>query len=108
MRGLTASEKRVDKIVDAIRQLISGRGNNCSLVTLTANSATTTFVKSGVSLTDGVFLFPKTANAATEFGAGTLRAEVTAVSDGKGTIQITHANNAQTDRTFWLLNKEVT
>ena len=47
----------------------------------------------------GGVLFPKTAHAAAEFAAG--GCYVSAV--GKQTFTVTHANNAQADRTFFYL-----
>ena len=43
-----------------------------------------------------VFLFPKTAHAAAELAAGGCYVSAVAA----GTFTLTHANNAQTDRTF--------
>lgn len=70
------------------------RGNlNCvGEVTLTANTTTTTVTNRNVGANQKVFLFPTTANAAAE------SAYVSEVR--KGQFTVTHANNAQTDRTF--------
>ena len=68
----------------------------CTLsVTLTANVATTTVIDSRISIMTAPLLVPVTANAAAEIGNGTLY-----VTPTKGQCVITHANNAQTDRTF--------
>jgi hypothetical protein len=78
----------------AIRQLIEGRGNYVGTVTLTANATTTTISKSTIN-ENAVFIpFAQTANAAAALA--TTYAAVT-----KGTVTITHANNAQTDRSFF-------
>jgi ABC-type amino acid transport substrate-binding protein len=78
-----------------INQLIDGRSNAVGTVTLTAGTTTTTVAKDIFNGDAEPFLFPQTANAATELGNGTIRAIVTA-----GLLTITHANNGQTDRTF--------
>lgn len=82
----------------AINQLIRGRSNAAGEVTLTAGAASTTIAGPNINEHAGVWLFPKTANAAAELGAGTCHAVVAA-----GQVAITHANNAQTDRTFYYL-----
>ena len=78
----------------AIRQLIEGRGNYVGTVTLTPSATTTTIAKSTINENAGYWLEPKTANAAaarsTTYGVIT-----------KGLLTLTHANNAQTDRTFY-------
>ena len=85
-------------MVHAINQLIRGRGNNVDSVTLTANDTTTT-VTPDVRIMNSaakILLTPTTANAAAEQGNGTMYvSEVT-----RTTFTITHANNAQADRTF--------
>lgn len=79
-----------------IRQLQVGKIRSFGEVTLDDNSATTTLSDRNIHATSAVILFPTTANAATEFGAGTLH--ISARTDESATI--THVNNAQTDRTF--------
>ena len=84
------------QITTAIRQLMQGRSNSTGSVTLTASTTTTTVTN--VTLNSGgvPVLVPLTANAAAEQGAGTLY-----VSDiSAGSFTLTHANNAQTDRTY--------
>jgi hypothetical protein len=79
----------VRRLADAIRELADGRSNGFGSVTLADGTATTG--------TDTVVTFmPTTANAAAEVGAGGMY--VGTVTNGSFTI--THANNAQTDRTF--------
>jgi hypothetical protein len=58
--------------------------------------ATTTVTAVNCGAGSVVLLVPKTANAAAELGNGT--AYISAVANGSFTI--THANNAQVDRTF--------
>jgi hypothetical protein len=86
-------------LVQSIRDLFAGRSNAVGTVTLTANAASTTVAALNVGASSRVFLSPTTANASAEFGNGTIR--ISAVTSGGFTI--THANNAQNDRTlYWL------
>lgn len=66
--------------------------------TLTANAATSTLTFEWLSPQSVVTFDPKTANAATEKAAGTLY--VLTANRGNKTWTVTHANNAQADRTF--------
>lgn len=83
----------------AINELIRGRSNATGTVTLTASSTTTTIRVDTINTDAQLFLFPRTAAAATELGAGTIYGTVTAA----GTVSITHANSASTTRTFGYL-----
>lgn len=64
-------------------------------VTLTASAASTAISDQRISADALLFLTPTTANAAAETGNGTLY-----YSAADGAVTITHANNAQVDRTF--------
>lgn len=87
------------RIVQALKELGSGRSNAVGTVTLTANQTSTVVAAINCGPDSRVFLMPTTANASAEFGNGTIR--ISAV--GQGTFTVTHANSAQTDRTyFWL------
>lgn len=87
------------RILQALRELGAGRSNAVGTATLTANQATTVVTAINCGPDSRVFLMPTTANGSAEFGNGTIR--ISAV--GQGTFTITHANNAQTDRTYhWL------
>jgi len=82
------------KIADALNRALLGKLNNTGLVTLTANSTTTTLTDSRIGKDSVILLQPTTANAA---------AAITNVyfgTPGDQTVTINHANNAQTDRTF--------
>lgn len=94
--NLSPGEVQIPRIVAAIRQLAAGRSNATGEVTLTANVATTVVAAPNCAAGSQVFLMPQTANASAEFGNGTIR--ISAVDNGSFTI--THANNAQIDRTF--------
>lgn len=67
-------------------------------ITLTANQATSTLSFKGLSPYSVVHFDPKTANAAAELAAGTMY--VLTANRGNDSWTITHANNAQADRTF--------
>lgn len=102
MRTITSDEKRPPLIANALQQLVTGRGNNCFSITLDANAATTTVSgKLGIATGDAIFLSPQTANAAAAL------ATTYAIASATNTVTIHHANNAQTDKTFWLMFKEV-
>ena len=86
----------IRRIVNTITSLSDGRSNAFGTVTLTASQATSTVTDRRVG-TDSVITFmAKTANAAAEVGAGGMY--VSSVTSGS--FVITHANNAQSDRTF--------
>lgn len=93
------TETSVPRIVQAIRDLFAGRSNAVGTVTLRANQSTTTVTALNVGSGSRVFLMPTTANAAAEFGNGTIR--ISAV--GQGSFTITHANDANADKTFFWL-----
>lgn len=92
------------KINLSIQQLGAGRSNAIGTVTLATGSATTTvsvangaISQSGIVASDSVvILVPTTANAATEFGAGTWY--ISAVA--RDSFTITHTNSGTTGRTF--------
>jgi hypothetical protein len=65
-------------------------------VTLSASVASTTLSHRAIRPTTALSFEPKTANAAAEKGNGTMYH----ATPTDGQVVITHANNAQTDRTF--------
>ena len=91
-----AGETNIRRVVQAVRELFEGRSNAGGTVTLTANAASTTVAAINCGPESRPVLMPATANAAAEVGAGTIF--VSAVS--AESFVVTHANNAQTDRTF--------
>lgn len=93
----TYDENSWTRITTAIRSMAEGRSLAVGSVTLTANAASTAVSFQNCSVNSKVFLSPTTANAAAEVGAGTIYVS----SVGNGTFTITHANNAQNDRTFY-------
>jgi len=92
-KGNTANEQR---IIETLNQIILGNLNNSATVTLTAGTTTTTVSNSRVGASSFIEFMPTTANAAAEKAAGTMYVS----SRTKGEFVITHANNAQADRTF--------
>lgn len=84
------------RLAFAINQLINGKSNNIGSVTLTASQATTTVSDRRAGVDSVVTFEPTTANAAAEVGAGGMYVS----AHGGGSFTITHANNAQADRTF--------
>lgn len=89
-------DKSETEIIQAINQINLGNIENTGSVTLTANTTSTTVSNSRVSANSYISFMPTTANASAEIGAGTMYVS----SRNKGEFTITHANNAQTDRTF--------
>lgn len=90
----STAEKDLGRIVQAIRELFEGRSHAKGQCTLTAGTTTTTVVALNAGPASEIFLQPRTANAA----AALATTYISAVTNGEFTI--THANNAQTDRTF--------
>jgi hypothetical protein len=92
------NETDQQKINIAIQQLAAGRSNAVGSVTLATGSATTVVTTAtGICAPGSVpILIPTTANAATEFGAGTWYIS----SVGLNTFTITHVNSATAGRTF--------
>lgn len=82
------------KNAEATNLLLKGATNAVGSVTFTANSATTTLTNRLINPNSRLVLVPTTANAAAANNTWYQSSTVT------GTITITHANNAQTDRTF--------
>ena len=83
---------------DIITAMQRGRSNNTGTFTLTANVASSTLTDSRIAVDSTIVLVPTTANASAEIGNGTMF--ISETGRVNGSVQITHANNAQTDRTF--------
>jgi len=75
---------------------MDGKTNNTGSFTLTASVASTAVTDLRVGADSVILVSPTTANAATEWASGGMYIS----SVGKDTFTVTHANNAQTDRTF--------
>ena len=92
---LAPDEKDVYKIVRAVRDLFEGRSNAVGSFTLKPSASSTTVTAPNCGAGSTVLAFAKSANAA-EIGNGTMY--IGTVSNGS--FVVTHANNAQADRTF--------
>lgn len=95
LTGSIGSEHR-RRIAEAANQALRGKLNAQRDVTLTANATATVIVDPRITPNSFIGLMPTTANAAAEIGAGTMYVS----ARGDQTATITHANNAQTDRTY--------
>lgn len=94
-----ANEPRLSRVTQAVRELFEGRSNAVGTITLRAGQTTTTVTATNCGLDSRVFLMPTTAHASAEFGNGTIYVS----SVGQGTFTITHASDANADKTyFWL------
>lgn len=82
------------RVIDTINLILKGRMNNTGSVTLTANAATTAVSDNRFESSMVPLLTPTTANAATALATTYVSARDT------GTFTLTHANDAQTDKTF--------
>ena len=89
-------EKDLKKFALAIQQLAQGRSNAAGSVTLASGAGATTVAAPSCGAGSVVLLSPRTAHAAAELAAGTCFISAVAL----GSFTVTHANNAQTDRTF--------
>jgi hypothetical protein len=88
----------IRQIGGVLNRVLSGKLNNLEEVTLVANAASTTLSDPRLTVNSFISFDPLTANAAAEKAAGTLY--VTTANRGNSSFVITHANNAQVDRTF--------
>lgn len=79
-----------------MREVHQGKLANTRTVTLSTATVATVVSDARAGAFSCIDFMPMTANAAAEIGAGTLYV----ATQGKGTFTITHANNAQADRTF--------
>jgi hypothetical protein len=91
----TAPSQR--EIGERIGRLLQGKFNAVTTLTLTANAASTTLTDKRIGGATWIGLMPLTANAA----AALATTWVSARANGSATI--THANNAQVDKTYDVL-----
>lgn len=91
-----SNETDPKKLVRAIGELAAGRSNATGTMTLAASAASTTVTDQNCAAGSVVIPIPTTLHAAAELGNGTMYLSATA----NGSFTFTHANNAQTDRTF--------
>lgn len=80
----------------ASNELRQGKIRARGSFTLTQSQTTTTLADPNIKLDSVISWHPTTANAAAEIGNGTLYVS----AQDNETATLTHANNAQTDRTF--------
>jgi hypothetical protein len=88
------TEEWVRKVVDVVNRIMDGKINATGDLTLTANAASTALADMRITPNSCILLMPTTANAATALAT----TYVSARTEESATV--THANNAQTDRTF--------
>jgi hypothetical protein len=99
MSALVLAPNETDsvKVAAAVNQLAQGRSNATGSVTLAVSATSTTVTAPNCSTGSVVLLMPKTANAAGAIGT----TYVSTIANKSFTL--THANNAQADRTFgWI------
>ena len=82
------------KIAEIVNSVRDGKINATGTVTLTANAATTTLTDTRITPNSKIMFMPTSSNGA----AGVTALYVSARTTGSATL--THANNAQTDRTY--------
>lgn len=83
-------------VTRVVNNIMRGKTNNKSTVTLNASSTSTVVTDVNVGGDSIIVFMPTTANAALEFTNGGMYVS----STGDQTFTITHVNNAQVDRTF--------
>jgi hypothetical protein len=89
-------ERDLSKFAFMLRQLAEGRSNAVGTFTLSASAGSTTITAKTCGIGSTVLCFPATTNAAAEWKNGTMYIGTVSA----GSFVVTHANNAQTDRTF--------
>jgi hypothetical protein len=82
------------RLFTQVESILDGRTRNRGSVTLTANAASTTVLDARFQSSQSVVLCPMTANAAAAVATTYVSSRTT------GSFVLTHANNAQVDRTF--------
>jgi hypothetical protein len=95
IRDLDSSTHRM-RVAESINGLIDGKLDVVGTFTLTANAASSVIEDNLFESQQVPLIIPTTANAAAEIGAGTIYLSART----KGSFTLTHANNAQTDRTY--------
>ena len=94
---VSPNEKDPAAFATAISELYAGRSNASGSVTLAPGAASTVASAPNCGPLAAVFLFQQTANAAAAFAT----TFVAPANVRAGSFTISHANNAQTDRTFF-------
>jgi len=83
------------KVATRVNAILDGKTNNTGSVTLTASTTTTTVTELRAGADSIILLSPTTANAATALATTYHSSTIAGAS-----FTLTHANNAETDRTF--------
>jgi hypothetical protein len=94
--GLPVAGGDARQVAAVVNRVAQGKLNCTGSVTLAAGAAGTVVNDPRATAASVILLMPLTANAAAELGNGT----VFVSARGKGSFTLTHANNAQSDRTF--------
>ena len=98
--NLTDAQVYSRKLFDSLFRVMQGKTQNVYDLTLTINAASTTITDLRLSTQTAILFDPRSANAATELKNGTMY--ILDANRGKGTCTITHANNSQSDRTYFV------
>jgi hypothetical protein len=85
------------EIAERVNRLLQGKLNAVATLTLTANAASTVLTDTRIGGATWIGLMPTTANAAAALGTTWVSAR------GTGTATISHANDAQVDKTYAVL-----
>lgn len=93
VRTVSRNEKDLSLFALSISELAQGRSNAHGTVTLTANDTSTVVTNTNCASGSCVKITPTTANAAAALAT-------TYITAANGSFTITHANNAQVDKTF--------
>ena len=93
-------DKETRRLYDTLFSAMQGKLQCVNEITLTANVATTVLQDLRISIQSCIGFDARTANAAAELGNGTMY--ILDANRAKGQVTITHANNAQADRTFFI------
>ena len=96
----TSENEETRRLFDALFMAMQGKIQCVNEITLTANAAATVFQDLRISIQSCIHFDPRTANAAAEIGNGTIY--ILDANRAKGQVTITHANNAQVDRTYFV------
>lgn len=91
------------KTSKAINGLLQGKMNVVTSITLTANAAFTTLTDSRITNNSFIGFMPVTSNAAAAVSGLYVTNQVGGTGNSQGSATINHANNAQTDKTFYVL-----
>lgn len=94
--GLPVGGGDARQVAAVVNRLAQGKLNCTGTATLTAAAASTTIADPRATASSAILLMPMSANAAAELGNGTVYVS----ARSKASFTLTHANNAQADRTF--------